>query len=378
MKQKANKDSKPKVVMYFTYADRIGGPLTYLNMLMASPLNQVYDFDTCFQNKAPKGLNVSLLREMTARLKQLKPDVLHIHGVQSEGLYGAIAGRLAGCKHIVMTVHGLAFDDSGCRGIKRFLYRRIVEPLALRLSHRVYCVCDFAAQRPIVRNNAGRGKRNCGYIYNCVPAHTPGVSREQMRQQLGVGEDQKLFCFSGRVSREKGLDLLAEALHLLAQKELPAWKFMVIGDGTYRPEFEQAVKPLLEQGRVIMAGQTDRVADYLEAADGFVFPSYHENLSIALLEACGAGLACIVSDAGGNPEIIRNGVNGIVIDQKTPAAYAAAMEALLRDPEMMKSYQLKAQRDVHARFGREEMLERIEKVYDGCINNSKCTEKGIN
>lgn len=369
---------KPKVVMYFTYPDRIGGPLTYLNMLMDSPLKQHYDFDACFQNKAPKGLNLPLLREMTARLKALKPDILHIHGVQSEGLYGAIAGRLAGCKHIVMTVHGLAIDASNCRGVKRFLYRYLVEPLALRLSHRVYCVCDYAARRPIIRNNAGRGKRNCGYIYNCAAPHEPGVTREQMRRQLGIGEDEKVFCFSGRVSREKGLDILAQALVLLEQRALPEWKFMVIGDGAYRPEFEQAVKPLLESGRVIMVGQTDRVADYLEAADGFVFPSYHENLSIALLEACGAGLACIVSDAGGNPEIIRHGISGTVVVEKTPAAYAQAMEALLRDPELMRSYQAQARGDVTARFSREEMLERIEKVYDGCINKTQCTENGIN
>ena len=369
---------RPKVVMYFTYADRIGGPLTYLNMLMASPLKQDYDFDTCFQNKAPKGLNLPLLREMTARLKELKPDILHIHGVQSEGLYGAIAGRLAGCKHIVMTVHGMAMDATNCRGVKRFLYRYLVEPLALRLSHRVYCVCDFAAQRPVIRRNAGRGKRNCGYIYNCAAPHKPSVTREQMRQQLGVGENEILFCISGRVSRDKGFDLLADALHLLAQKQLPAWKFMVIGDGAYRPDFEQAVQPLLEQGRVIMAGQTDRVADYLEAADGFVFPSYHENLSIALLEACTAGLSCIVSNVGGNPEIIQNSVNGIVLKEQTPGAYAAAMERLLRDPETMKIYQAQAQQDVIVRFSREKMLERIRKVYDGCITKSQCTENGIN
>lgn len=364
--------------MYFTYADRIGGPLTYLNMLMASPLKEHYDFDACFQNKAPKGLNLPLLREMTARLKQLKPDILHIHGVQSEGLYGVLAGRLAGCKHIVMTVHGLAIDASNCRGIKQFLYRRMVEPLALRLSHRVYCVCDYAARRPIIRNNAGRGKRNCGYIHNSVPPHTPGVSREEMRSRLGISPQETVFCFSGRLSREKGLDLLAQALLQLQQKQLPPWKFLVIGDGAYREEFEQAVKPLLEEGRVIMVGQTDRVADYLEAADGFVFPSYHENLSIALLEACAAGLACIVSDAGGNPEIVENGVTGMVIGEKTPAVYAQAMEALLRDPEMMKCYQAKAQQDVTVRFSREKMLERIRKVYDGCITKSQCTENGIN
>ena len=87
-------------------------------------------------------------------------------------------------------------------------------------------------------------------------------------------------------------------------------------------------------GQVIMTGQTDRVMDYLGASDGFVFPSYHENLSIALLEACAAGLACVVSEVGGNPEIIQDGVTGVVVQQQTGRAYADAIQALLNNPEL--------------------------------------------
>lgn len=357
---------KPVVMTYYTYSNKIGGPLTYIHTLLGSALNEDYELCTLFQEKAPGGLDLKLLRDMTKAIRAAKPDILHVQGAQSEGFYGVLAGRLAGCKHIVMTVHGFAHDDAGCRGVKRFLYQRIVEPLSLRLSHRVYCVCAFAANRKIVRANAGKGKRNCGYIHNCVPALVPTTDRQQMRESLGLAPEDRVFCISGRISREKGFDILAQTVQLLAQRGLQNWKLLVIGDGAYRQEFEQAVRPQLEAGCVIMVGQTDRVADYLAASDGFVFPSYHENLSIALLEAGASGLACVVSDVGGNPEIIQNGINGIVVPAQTAQCYADAMETLLRDSGLMRRYQQAARQDIRERFSQEKMTERIRSVYDSC------------
>lgn len=359
-------NKKPVVMTYYTYSNKIGGPLTYIHTLLDSALNEDYELRTLFQEKAPGGLALGLLRDMTRAIRAAKPDILHVQGAQSEGFYGALAGRLAGCKAIVMTVHGFAHDDAGCRGVKRFLYQHMVEPLALRLSHRVYCVCEFAAKRKIVRKNAGKGKRNRGYIHNCVPPLTVQTPRQQLRESLGIAPEDKVFCISGRISREKGFDILAQAVQLLEQRGLEGWKLLVIGDGAYRQAFEQTVRPQLEAGRVIMVGQTDRVADYLAASDGFVFPSYHENLSIALLEAGASGLACVVSDVGGNPEIIQNGINGIVVPAQTAQCYADAMETLLRDPALMAHYQQAARQDIRERFSQEKMTERIRSVYDSC------------
>ncbi len=113
-----------------------------------------------------------------------------------------------------------------------------------------------------------------------------------------------------------------------------------------------------------MVGQTNRVADYLGASDGFVFPSYHENLSIAVLEACASGLACVVSAAGGNPEIITNGTDGMVVDSFDPNDYARAVTELLRDPERMNAYQQAAKRTAQQRFSKEKMAQEVQKVYD--------------
>ena len=113
----------PKVLMYYSYGDRIGGPLTYINTIINSPLKEKYEFVTCYQNQAPGGFDGQMLQRMTEQIKKEKPDIVHVHGAQSEGFYGVLAAKRAGCKCIVMTVHGFAFDDKGCTGIKHFLYK---------------------------------------------------------------------------------------------------------------------------------------------------------------------------------------------------------------------------------------------------------------
>ncbi len=361
-----NKASKPKVLMYYSYGNKIGGPLTYINTLINSELKEKYDFVTCYQNKAPGGVDIKLLRDMVKAIKAADPDIVHIHGAQSEGFYGAVAARLAGCKKkTVMTIHGFAFDDSHCRGIKRFLYKNIVEPVSIRMCRSVYCVCDFAAKRKIVEKNAG--KRSAGYIHNPVPTLTVSETRQSIREQYNIADDDVVFCISARVTKEKGFDVLADTVKLLGQRNVKNFKLMVLGNGVYFNDFCEQLNDEIEKGQVIMVGQTNRVADYLNAADAFVFPSYHENLSIAILEAGVSGLPCIVSNVGGNGEIIKDGETGFLIDDFSAEVYAEKIEKLISDKELYAKMREAVQKDIIARFSLSHICEQVDEVYGNVL-----------
>lgn len=360
-----NQNKKVKVLMYYSCGNMIGGPVTYINTIMNSDLKNKYTFSTCYQNKAPKGLNLKLLREMVKKIKEEKPDIVHVHGAQSEGFYGGLAAKLAGCKNIVMTIHGFAFDSSQCRGLKYFLYKYIIEPISIKMATKVYCVCEFASKRKIVVKNVG--DRNCGYIHNAVSELIPVESRGDIRKRYQIKNTDVLFCIAARISRDKGFDVLAKTIKILNQKGIQNFKMMVLGDGAYTEEFCGELKEEIATGQVIMIGRTNQVANYLFASDAFVFPSYHENLSIALLEACMAGLACIVSDVGGNSEIVKNGETGFVVENADPRVYADKMETLIKDKELLYRMQVEARRDVQTRFSVVQMCEKIDEVYTSVI-----------
>lgn len=352
---------KPVVAMYYSYGNKVGGPLTYINTVIGSELQEKYTFATCYQNKAPGGVDMKLLRDMVRQLKKIKPDIVHVHGAQSEGFYGVLAAKLAGCKHIVMTIHGFAHDDSGCRGVKHFLYKNIIEPLSIRLSDQVYCVCKFAAERPIVKKNAG--KRSRGFIHNPVPQMQVRRSRQEIRETYGFRDEDVVLTIAGRLTREKGFDLLEQTVKLLNERKVRNFKLMVLGDGPYRDRFSEAMAEEIEAGQVVLVGRTDDVASYLAAADAFIFPSYHENLSIALLEACASGLPCIVGNVGGNAEVILDGKNGFVVESLCPEQLADRAQTLIEDSELRATLGAFAREDVQERFSLHKMCQRIDEVY---------------
>ncbi len=351
----------PKVLMYYSSDKKIGGPLTYINTVINSELKEKYEFVTCYQNEAPGGWSGKMLKRMVAEIKKEKPDIVHVHGAQSEGFYGALAAKKAGCRNIVMTVHGFAFDDSGCRGIKKFLYKHIIEPLSLRRSKQVYCVCKFASERDIVVKNAK--KRNYGYIHNCVPPLTVDEDRDAVRARYGIGKDEFVFCISGRISKDKGFDLLAKAVKKLNAEGKGDFKLLVIGDGPYRAAFAEMMEEEMKAGQILFSGHTNKVANHLAASDAFVFPSYHENLSIALLEACASSLPAVVFNVGGNGEIITDGESGFVLNEFSADDLADRMARLLEDPSLRRAMGEKAKETALTRFSLELMCQKIDEVY---------------
>ncbi len=355
-------EEKKKIVMYYAYPDKVGGPLTYINTIVNSELKNKYHFDMLFQNKAPGGMDLKLLFQMTKEIKQMKPEVLHVHGVQSEGFYGVLAGKLAGCKKIVMTVHGFACDDSNCKGIKRFLYSRIVEPTAIRWADKVYCVCESAAKRKIVKSNT-RGI-NYGAIHNPVPVMTSNYERDEIRNNLGFVPNDIVFAYSGRVTIEKGFDVIDQICDRIYGEDKNRIKFLIIGDGIYLDDFRLRHKKQIESNEIITIGRTDCVADYLFAADAFIFPSHHENLPIALLEAEYVGLPCIVSNVGGNPEIVKDQITGYVINNQDIEEYIQAMYYLSNNEQVRKDMGRKAHDDVIERFSLTNICRELERVYD--------------
>ena len=351
----------PKVLMYYSYGDRIGGPLTYINTIINSPLKEKYNFVTCYQNQAPGGRDGKMLKRMTEQIKKEKPDIVHVHGAQSEGFYGVLAAKRAGCKCIVMTVHGFAFDDKGCTGVKHFLYKNIIEPYSLRRSNKVYCVCEFASKREIIKKNCK--KNDCGYIHNTVGELYIEASRQETRSALGIGSEDTVFAISGRLARDKGFPVLEKAIGILNGKTDKPFKLIVIGDGPYRQAFSESMSREIASGQIILVGQTNKVPDYLAASDAFVFPSYHENLSIALLEACKSCLPCIVSNVGGNAEIISNNENGYVIDGFDPEDYTEKMLCFIENKAEMIKMGNKAKHTADTKFSLEEMCRKIDEVY---------------
>lgn len=348
---------------YYTYENKIGGPRTYIRTLEESALSSKYDFCSCYQDEAPGGLSIPLLIRMVKKIKNHNPDIVHVHGAQSEGFYGVITSHLAGCHNIVLTIHGFAHDDSSCKGIKKLLYKYFIEPITLLLSSKIYTVCNYAAQRNIVKKFGG--KRCMGFIHNPAPNISPKVPRQEMRNMLNIDSNTVALCIVSRITKDKGFHTLGKIIKRLNEKTLSKFAILIIGDGDYELVLRKKLSMEVEKKQVLFIGKTNDVASYLMASDIFIFPSLHENLSIALLEAAQAGLACICSNVGGNSEIIENNTSGFLIDDvENVEEYVDKILQLMNDKTLRHSLGDKAKKSISEKFSISDIISKINAIYD--------------
>lgn len=157
---------------------------------------------------------------------------------------------------------------------------------------------------------------------------------------------------AGRLSPEKGFDALIRAFGIVAQRH-PDWKLVIHGEGRQRKSLHSLVNQLRLEDRVTMPGWNDNVEAALGQADIFVLPSKYEGFPNALLQAMAIGVASVSFDCPSGPsEIIRDGVDGLLVPAGDEPALAAALDRLMADPALRQRLGQRAQ-DVKSRFARD-------------------------
>ncbi|GAA2194358.1 glycosyltransferase family 4 protein [Micromonospora lupini] len=327
--------TRPVVVQHSAGTPGANGPLTAVQRVLSSSLAERYEFVRMHQHAGNGSLNVPLLREWVRLLRRVRPALVHVRGLQNEGFHGVLAARLAGCPRVLVTVHGTVRDlrQPGPAWKRRALVHG-AEPATLRLASHVGAVCEYAAGRDFLRR---LGPKFVGVIPNGVPlpAH-PRAARDRVRADLGLRPDDVAMIAVSRLTWEKGFGVLADALRRLppstaGRPPTTARRVLLVaGDG---PDRDGVSAALAHSGEieVRLLGNRLDVPDLLAAADLFVFPTLHENLSNALLEAMAHGLPVVASAVGGNVEVLRSG-GGRLVPPGDPDALAAALAPLLDDP----------------------------------------------
>lgn len=147
-----------------------------------------------------------------------------------------------------------------------------------------------------------------------------------------------------------------------ANAKIPA-RLVMIGDGPDRPEAEDEARRLGVEDRVNFLGKIDNVAPLLASADVFLLPSTSESFGLSALEALASGVPVIGTNAGGMPEVVRNGETGVLCEVGDVAAMADAAISILEDREKWKAMSELGAADARARFSLEEIVTQYEQLY---------------
>jgi glycosyltransferase involved in cell wall biosynthesis len=189
------------------------------------------------------------------------------------------------------------------------------------------------------------GRPGAGLLVNGVDLPGPSRDRGPVRASLGLGGDEPLALYAGRVTTDKGVLVLADAL-----ERLPSLHLAVAGDGEALPELRRRAARL---PRLHLLGQVApaQVLRLLSAADLFVHPSCcAEGLPSAVLEAAAAGLPIVATPQGGTVEVISSPEHGLLVPRGDAVALAAAMAGLVADPGLRHRLGAAARARVAERF----------------------------
>jgi glycosyltransferase involved in cell wall biosynthesis len=179
----------------------------------------------------------------------------------------------------------------------------------------------------------------------------------------GTGSHSKLIAVVANMySRVKGHTHLISAASSVC-RDIPEAIFVLIGDGKERPNLEQQVRQAGLEKNFLFLGSRGDVPELLACCNLFVLPSEAEALPNALLEAMAAGLPVVGTRVGGIPEIIRNGMDGLIVPAKDPHALAEAILRILQNPRLAKQLSQAGQDMVRAHFGFDRLLAELEQLY---------------
>ncbi len=183
--------------------------------------------------------------------------------------------------------------------------------------------------------------------------------RQETRAALNIHEKDFTIVFVGRISFDKGIYELLEAVSKLKTMKIPNIKVLFIGSLLMeeKAKFVKYVNNLKLNENVLMLGVKDDVIPYYCTADIFALPSYSEGLPLALLEAMACGVPVVVSDVGGIPSVIENIKDGILVKPKNAYDLADKIEWCVKNPEKLKKIGENAREKARKEFNLERMTD---------------------
>ncbi len=299
--------------------------------------------------------SVRAIRRMGAIMRDFHPDIVHSHG-GTAGFAARTAAWRRGCK-LVHTYHGIHYLHEG---FARRLILRSVDLVLARITHRIICVAradyDLGLAAGLV------DPRKSVVIRNGIEIE-PYARAAAERRKRGTAEAAPVVGTIGRLHRQKGHRHLLEASAML-RKEGREFRVNVVGEGDLRPQLEAQLHEEGLEGIVRLQGSRSDVPACLAGFDVFVLPSLWEGLPLALLEAMASGLPVVASSVDGVPEIVTDGVNGLLVPPGDPAALAGALKRLLDDPAERRKLGAAAAATARDRFGVFGMMDSLQRLYE--------------
>lgn len=359
----------------------LGGIATYCEALVGSSLSERLDLvfvQTSTHERDLSQAGSASLSNITAALKDIRrfyrvvrshrPQICHLNTAYGfsfikHSLCAALA-RLSGSRVLLHLHCGLPALYTGRPGWWRWFFRQVMRMTSgvIALSSEWEQLAQILPGKPVfILKNA----------IDLEPYQT--IARERM---VGSSERRPLHVlYLGYIWKAKGSFDLVEAAGMMAGLREQV-VIDLVGSEMRPPELEQLAHLIQDSGLTGMvnlhppAFGKDKLF-FFRGADIFVYPSYSEGMPMAVIEAMASGLPIVASTAGGLPDLVQDGVNGLLVELGRPDQLAAALRNLMGDPTLRRSLGEQSAHLAAERFNIEQHIDRLVDIYTRCSRHKK-------
>lgn len=272
-------------------------------------------------------------------IRKEKIDVIHSHWLVPQGLVGAICKKKNVISHL-STVHA-----ADVFGLERLPFKQMIANFIVKNSNEIIVVSSYIGER-LLGLISPELKKDIEKKMTILPMGVDARSFQNTNDKTKVLSKSKInshfkLLFVGRLAQKKGISYLIQAMPQIVS-QIKDVNLILCGDGHLRKELEQLVKKMSLEKYVRFTGfvSNEEKIDYLSLADALIVPSIviqsgeTEGLPVVILEGLAAGKPIIASDVSGVKDVIKNGYNGFLVEQKNSDQIADKVLELLGDDEL--------------------------------------------
>ncbi len=326
------------------------------------------------------GREISPLRDTRAalRLAQLirreRPTILHTHTAKA-GAVGRLAAVLAGRARPPIVVH--TFHGHVLRGyfnrVATLGFRTLEWALA-RVSTKLIAVSP-EVRDDLVRLGVAPASKfaiiRLGIELDQRVGDRNGA-RAETRRVLGLSGDPFVVGWVGRMTAVKRTDLVVRAFRALVDDRGVDARLLLVGDGPDRDDLERLAHDLGVIKRCLFLGYQEDVARFYDAIDVLFLPSVNEGTPVSVIEALAASRPAVATRVGGTPDVIRDGIDGFLVDSADPGALADRLAELAADAPRRAEMGETGRARVLQRYSVERLVDDVDHLYRELL-----TERGL-
>jgi len=300
-----------------------------------------------------QGFDTNLIKQIRKAIKTNNVDIIHCHQY-TPWVYGVIAAAFTKTK-VIFTEHGRFYPDSST------WKRKLINPILNLFTDQVTAISKATKQALTEFENIP--EKSIDVIYNGItPLKINQVEVDKLREKLAIPKNHTILGTIARFDPIKNHTMMLNAFSLVL-KQQPNTTLIIVGDGDERTNIEACINKLNISENVMLTGYQIQPKNYLALMNIYLLSSFSEGTSMTLLEAMSLSKPCVVTNVGGNPEVVMNSKSGFVTPNDNAIKFAQGIMKTIKSTMISEGLGRVSKNRFDKCFSEAAMNEQYQKLY---------------